>query len=109
MDVQPWPLRWRLRFCSCGDVAVVAPVATTPPPLRHSARALSRGLTRHFIQDPTAVCLDGSPATYFLGAGSGSGANKWVVFFEGGAWCLSASDCSARATTVLGTSMYVQS
>ena len=55
------------------------------------------------------MCLDGSPATYFLGAGSGSGANKWVVFFEGGAWCLSASDCSARATTVLGTSMYVQS
>ena len=52
-----------------------------------------------------ARCIDGSPAAYYFRAGTGSGASKWVVFHEGGGWCISLSDCRARANTTLGSSV----
>ena len=36
-----------------------------------------------------AVCNDGSSAGYYLQKGSGSGANVWVMYLEGGFWCVS--------------------
>lgn len=51
-----------------------------------------------------AKCIDGSPAAFYLRPGTGSGASKWVVFHEGGGWCISLSDCRARANTTLGSS-----
>jgi len=52
-----------------------------------------------------AACLDGSPAAYYFRAGSGSGANKWLLNFQGGGWCNSLTDCLGRSKTVLGSSL----
>jgi len=35
-----------------------------------------------------AVCLDGTPYGIYWQAGSGSGANNWMVYFQGGGWCV---------------------
>ncbi|GER56205.1 pectinacetylesterase family protein [Striga asiatica] len=51
-----------------------------------------------------AVCLNGSPPAFALDQGFGSGANNWVVFIEGGAWCNSTSDCVERSRTIFGDS-----
>ena len=53
-----------------------------------------------------AVCLDGSPAAYYLRqplTAPPAGSQPWVVFMEGGGWCL-ASSCLSRASTHLGSS-----
>ena len=53
-----------------------------------------------------AVCLDGSPAAYYLRQPSiapPAGSTPWVVFMEGGGWCLESS-CLSRAGTDLGSS-----
>ena len=52
-----------------------------------------------------ARCIDGSAAAYYFRAGTGSGASKWVVFHEGGGWCVSLADCRARAGKALGSSL----
>jgi len=45
-----------------------------------------------------ARCLDGSPyELWFAPATSPVNATKWVLEFQGGGWCQSISDCSARA------------
>ena len=36
-------------------------------------------------------------------AGSGDGANKWVLHLMGGAWCGNTSDCYARSFSALGS------
>eukprot|EP00252_Welwitschia_mirabilis_P006750 TRINITY_DN1765_c0_g1_i1.p1 TRINITY_DN1765_c0_g1~~TRINITY_DN1765_c0_g1_i1.p1 ORF type:complete len:250 (+),score=33.27 TRINITY_DN1765_c0_g1_i1:100-849(+) len=54
-----------------------------------------------------SVCLDGSPPAYFIHRGFGSGANNWIVHFEGGAWCNDIESCSKRTTTKLGSSKYM--
>ncbi|CAK9004260.1 Pectin acetylesterase 5 [Durusdinium trenchii] len=51
-----------------------------------------------------AVCLDGSPAAYYLLKGTGDGINKWYVHHEGGGWCESLDDCLGRSKTDLGSS-----
>ena len=57
-----------------------------------------------------AVCLDGSPAGfYYFPAPPGTKRFKstnqsWVLFFEGGGWCMSENDCALRATTKTGSS-----
>ena len=52
-----------------------------------------------------AVCLDGSAPGYYIGKGSGSGANKWILHQEGGGWCNTTSNCLARSKTWLGSSL----
>jgi hypothetical protein len=52
-----------------------------------------------------ARCIDGSPAAYYFRPGSGSGSTKWIVFHQGGGWCISLSDCRQRAGTALGSSV----
>ncbi|CAA0820561.1 Pectin acetylesterase 7, partial [Striga hermonthica] len=53
-----------------------------------------------------AVCLDGSPPSYAMDQGSGSGSSSWVIFIEGGAWCSVIADCATRAGTFQGSSLY---
>lgn len=51
-----------------------------------------------------AVCLDGSPPAIYLRQGSGPGKSKWIICFEGGAWCNDPDSCYKRSFTVLGSS-----
>jgi hypothetical protein len=53
---------------------------------------------------PDAPCLDGSPAAIYVKPGTGDGANKLILFWEGGGWCESLFDCLARSNTTLGSS-----
>ena len=62
--------------------------------------------TLHRLKKPSnARCLDGSSGSYYFRPGTGSGANKWIVFHQGGGWCISLADCRARASTALGSSV----
>ncbi|URE18001.1 pectinacetylesterase domain containing protein [Musa troglodytarum] len=54
-----------------------------------------------------AVCLDGSPPAYHLSPGSGSGANNWLVFVEGGGWCSTVEDCVERKSNFRGSSKHM--
>lgn len=51
---------------------------------------------------PLAVCLDGTPAAYYISAGAAT--TKFVSHFQGGAWCGSLGDCAGRAKSALGSS-----
>ncbi|KAG9441247.1 hypothetical protein H6P81_017101 [Aristolochia fimbriata] len=53
-----------------------------------------------------AVCLDGSLPGYYLGRGSGPGANNWILDLEGGGWCHDLNSCSERAKTHRGSTSY---
>lgn len=35
-----------------------------------------------------AVCNDGTPAGYFFQKGWGTGSNVWILYLEGGYWCV---------------------
>ncbi len=56
-----------------------------------------------------ARCLDGSPGGLYFSKGYGDGANKTIVFFDGGGWCYGqdtesvAKDCYYRSKTALGS------
>jgi hypothetical protein len=50
----------------------------------------------HLLEDPTARCLDGSPAAFYVGRPA-IATTKWLLWGEGKAWCLSDADCAARA------------
>lgn len=57
-----------------------------------------------------AVCLDGSPAGfYYFRAPPGTRRfpatnQSWMLFFEGGGWCVSEEDCAVRALGHAGSS-----
>lgn len=57
--------------------------------------------------DPKAVCLDGTLPAYYFNRGHGSGANSWVIHFQGGGWCSNITECIARAKTQFGSSRYM--
>jgi len=59
-----------------------------------------------FPKDSAAVCLDGSPAGYYIRPGVGPGASVFLVELEGGGWCISDADCLARAATDIGSSKH---
>ena len=59
-----------------------------------------------------AVCLDGSPAAYYLRqplvsppTDSDSNSRRYVIFFEGGGWCPNDANCLSRAGADLGSSI----
>ncbi|KAH3757451.1 pectin acetylesterase [Pelomyxa schiedti] len=57
-----------------------------------------------------AVCLDGSPAGYYIREATSVGAaNNWQLDFQGGGWCYEEADCEARSHIYLGTSTVWQS
>ncbi|KAI3901336.1 hypothetical protein MKW92_024651 [Papaver armeniacum] len=53
-----------------------------------------------------AFCLDGSPPGYHLDRGFGSGANNWLLVFEGGGWCHTNNSCSERSKSSHGSTNY---
>lgn len=65
-------------------------------------------MTKVFDPSGEARCLDGTPpALYFK---KGKSKDKFIIYFEGGAWCGGATlmetikDCYARSLTDLGSS-----
>ncbi|CAM9276876.1 unnamed protein product, partial [Ectocarpus fasciculatus] len=52
-----------------------------------------------------ALCLDGTPASYFYQKGFGSGIDKWMVFFQGGGWCYDLRMCHERSKHHFGSSV----
>lgn len=56
---------------------------------------------RHLLEDPRAVCLDGSPAGFYFAASTapdGSALSRtWLIGLEGGGWCYTAAQCRWRA------------
>eukprot|EP01061_Rhynchopus_euleeides_P011523 TRINITY_DN2108_c0_g1_i3.p1 TRINITY_DN2108_c0_g1~~TRINITY_DN2108_c0_g1_i3.p1 ORF type:complete len:495 (+),score=157.37 TRINITY_DN2108_c0_g1_i3:105-1589(+) len=52
-----------------------------------------------------AVCLDGSPGSFYYEAGA-STSREWVLYFEGGGWCYTEEDCLERSNTALGTTVF---
>jgi len=56
---------------------------------------------------PAARCLDGSPGAFYLRppATGNSTNNRFVIFLEGGGWCLSPADCVARSYSKYGSSL----
>ena len=51
--------------------------------------------------DPDARCLDGTPAAFYYGKPA-TPSNKWMIWGEGKAWCLSESECLARSKATDG-------
>lgn len=51
-----------------------------------------------------AVCLDGSPPGFYLRNGTSLEKSKWIIFFQGGAWCHDHDTCYERSNTALGSS-----
>jgi hypothetical protein len=64
-------------------------------------------MTKVTLTDPSALCLDGSLATYYISKGSDP--KTVVLYFEGGGWCgsldLSSTleSCYQRSLTSLGS------
>ena len=55
------------------------------------------------LTDPRALCLDGSPGSYEIKAGSGANASKFFLFQQAGGWAMSPNDLLYRSTTALGS------
>ena len=73
-------------------------ISSTTFPLTSSNPASLR-----LLQSPSARCLDGTQAGYYIRAGSAS-SSSWVFSLEGGGECVSQNDCLNRANTSLGSS-----
>ena len=43
---------------------------------------------------------------HYIYVGFGSGTNKWIVFFNGGAWCFDEEACYQRSQTAYGSSRF---
>ena len=59
---------------------------------------------RYLPTNSAAKCIDGSVPAYYVHKGSGSGATKWLIYFQGGAWCFDLKQCFLRSKTDLGSS-----
>jgi len=46
------------------------------------------------LEGQNEVCLDGSPAGYYIKKGDPS---KWTIHLQGGGWCISEADCLERS------------
>jgi len=57
------------------------------------------------LLDPAtgALCLDGSPAGYYLDQNNPK-TSTWIIDFQGGGMCMEGQDCLDRSTTDLGSS-----
>ena len=55
---------------------------------------------------PEAMCLDGSPALYYIRKAKpgAKNATKWVLHIQGGGWCEEMQTCAARSFSRLGSS-----
>uniref|UniRef100_A0A7N0U6U2 Pectin acetylesterase n=1 Tax=Kalanchoe fedtschenkoi TaxID=63787 RepID=A0A7N0U6U2_KALFE len=55
-----------------------------------------------------AVCLDGTLPGYHFSPGFGTGANSWLIQFEGGGWCYNVRSCVYRKKSRRGSSNYME-
>ena len=86
------------------------PNPPTPPP--GPGGSVPGNWTRVFLAAAKAttgaVCIDGSPAAYYVrtanAAGIKSDPKKWVLFMEGGGWASSLPEAVSRMRTDLGSS-----
>jgi hypothetical protein len=58
-------------------------------------------------ENADARCNDGSAAGYYPAAGA-PGATSWVIFLEGGSWCGSDAECTAREKSLTSSSAWPQ-
>eukprot|EP00656_Telonema_subtile_P054041 TRINITY_DN7959_c0_g1_i1.p1 TRINITY_DN7959_c0_g1~~TRINITY_DN7959_c0_g1_i1.p1 ORF type:complete len:377 (-),score=28.98 TRINITY_DN7959_c0_g1_i1:225-1355(-) len=72
-------------------------LALTKAAPHNSTEATFVSLSHH----PNAVCLDGSPAGFYIRPGS---SRTFVFWLEGGGLCSHEADCKSRSTTALGSS-----
>ncbi|KAJ1417801.1 Pectinacetylesterase-domain-containing protein [Ochromonadaceae sp. CCMP2298] len=71
----------------------------------HGVTTLAHAPTLRKLSLGTAArCLDGTSPAYYIRKGSGNGREKWVVFFEGGGWCMDLEQCFLRSKMRLGSS-----
>ena len=54
-----------------------------------------------------AVCLDGTPPAYYLRPGKDLGTKRWLIHFNGGAWCFDESSCLERSRGSLGSTKHL--
>eukprot|EP00931_Biecheleriopsis_adriatica_P059201 TRINITY_DN35389_c0_g1_i1.p1 TRINITY_DN35389_c0_g1~~TRINITY_DN35389_c0_g1_i1.p1 ORF type:complete len:631 (-),score=137.02 TRINITY_DN35389_c0_g1_i1:64-1956(-) len=69
-------------------------------------------------EESDARCLDGSPPAYYLQRGSGSSSRSWLLYFQGGGWCVPQGEsppgfpeslidaCKVRASRALGSTRH---
>jgi len=80
--------------CDCSGCHRCADKAKSSGPNQNAAELVMLREAQH----PNARCLDGSMAGYYIRHGT---ANKYLVYFEGGAWCYdSACERPTRAGTL---------
>lgn len=72
--------------------------AVAPVELPHTAgpQHATRVYKLDPVKHPLALCNDGSPAAFLLRPGSGVGAQRWIIYLEGGGQCGDAAECAAR-------------
>ncbi|KAI3872980.1 hypothetical protein MKW92_039724 [Papaver armeniacum] len=84
---------------------------TSTPLTIHASETIDDLVNITLVENATAlgaVCLDGSPPGYHLDRGYGSGANNWLLVFEGGGWCHTIKECSKRAKEKRGSSTQME-
>ena len=54
-----------------------------------------------------AVCLDGTPPAYYIRQGKDLGINRWLIHFNGGAWCFDEAACLERSRGSLGSTKHL--
>lgn len=92
---------------SFGSVVVYTDLVTplgAAPSSPTTSSALYTKTTFSTSTYPDAKCLDGGPgAVYVRPSVTPAGATKVKIFFQGGGWCTSDSDCYGRSKTDLGS------
>jgi Pectinacetylesterase len=63
----------------------------------HSSSWISASSCHRAASFETAVCAPA--AAYYFRPGSGSGATRWLIRFQGGAWCTDTGSCQLRMDT----------
>jgi hypothetical protein len=71
--------------------------------LESSAAIGKRSFPLVFLDDPDALCLDGSRSGYWLRRPE-KPTTQWMLYLGGGAWCWSLENCFYRSSTEFGSS-----
>jgi hypothetical protein len=93
---------------ACHGILPPTPGPAPPSPPKPSDMKLT--LLTEAAAKAGAVCLDGSPGGYYWRPGTGADANKFLLVFNGGGWCVGGTTeagkqaCADRATGKLGSS-----